>query len=252
MNFYNKWVFFCSLLIFTACCDDDKLTNFEFPNCSFDFEPKDNTSDQCFNHVLDSLAFCELIDVDEYFYLPITHREWMPYHCLSVGSQIPYINSKNEETFLIVQKLDKGIYSGRFNGFDDCDLNDDRHRIYCINREVMTAVLSSDLLGHSLSLILEVEFNRPFELPPKTGAILNINGNNISHFTAFVETNELENIQAGNLIFEEEFNILGESFMNVHTFENVVHDSFVQIYYNKEYGIIGFIDYAGELWKIKI
>lgn len=238
-------------MLITSCCDDDGIQEFEFPDCSVGDDLVDNTTDRCSNYLWDSTEFCEIIVVNEHYLLPMNHREWMPYYCLNVGDAIPYINSVNEETYLVVENLDRGLYSGGFNGFDDCGLNDGRHRIYCVNWEIMSTQLSSELLGHDFQIKLEVEFNRPFEIPLRTGAILNIRGNNISHFTAFVEPGDLENIQAENFIFDEEIELLGEVFLDVHTFKNVVQDSFVQFYYNKEFGVIGFVDYNNELWKLK-
>lgn len=253
MTYQRILLIMFSISIFNYSCSKNenlKVNHLE-SLCIIENPPNDFTSNSCIEHPLDSTIYCERVLVDSIFKFTPEERKWLPYFCCEIGDEIQFVNNNGEETELILEEKNRGVYTVGFNGFDNCDLIDERHREYCVNREIMAVKLNSTLLGQKLNVHIEVEFDRPFELPLETGVRLEIRGNGVSHLTAFVEKENLNNVNAGNLIFHEEIELLGELFSEVHTYRNVTNNNYIEMYYNKKYGIVGFKDSDEQLWKIK-
>jgi len=255
MTIFNRKVLILILvatIINSSCSNDNGLnTDHIQTECIIESIPEDFSSISCEESPVDTSIYCEIILVDKVFELTVDERKWIPYYCCELGEKIYFEDIEGNETGFVLEEKNRGIYTAGFNGFDDCDSLNEKHRVYCVNREVISIEFYSDLLRHELGIKLEVEFDRPFELPLETGVILEIRGNKINHLTAFVEEGDLNDINAENLIYHDEFELLGENFSNVHTYRNVVDNDFVEIFYNKEFGLIGFKDYNETLWKMK-
>lgn len=239
-------------LMFTISCADDEVshTKNSFPDCIIEGKPEDATQ-VCNPNIIDTTNTCEIVIVDEIFELTVDGKKWMPYYCLDVDDKIYFVDSIGNETYFVLRKKKRIIATSHFNGFDKCLISESQTRFYCINYEIIWTNVYSELLDQELSLRLEVEFNRPFILPLETGAILGIRTGNTNHLTAFVEVGDLNNVHFSNLIFYDELELLGEKFYDVHTYINPSQNSFIPMYYNKEYGIVGFRDRSNKLWKVK-
>lgn len=239
-------------LMFTISCADDEVSHTKniFPDCVIEGMTVDATQD-CSIATLDSTIFCELVSVVGMFELSVEERKWMPYYCLDINDKIYFVDSLGNETYFVLRNKNRNLAIGFPNGFDKCNESESQTRLYCVNYESIWTRVYSELLDQELSLKLSVEFDRPFKLPLETGVILEIRTGNTNHLTAFVEVGDLNNVEASNLIFYDELELLGEKFYDVHFRFNPWQSSSIPMYYNKEYGIVGFRDRTNKLWKVK-
>jgi hypothetical protein len=239
-------------MMFTISCADNDVeqTKNKFVNCVVEGMAVDATQD-CSIATLDTSIFCEIVSVDSIFELTVEERKWMPYYCLDINDKIYFVDSLGNETYFLLRNKNRNLATGFPNGFDKCTESESKTRLYCVNYENIFSRVYSELLDQELFLKLSVEFDRPFKLPLETGAILEIRTGNTNHLTAFVDPGDLNNVHASNLIFYDEIELLGEKFYNVHTSINSWQSSSIPMYYNKEFGIVGFRDQTKKLWKVK-
>ena len=239
------------MMFIISCADEDVAqTKNSFVDCVVEDMAEESTQ-SCSALTLDSTLFCELVSVDGIFELTVEERKWMPYYCLDINDKIYFVDSLGKETYFVLRKKNRNLATSFPNGFDKCIESESKTRLYCVNYENIFSRVYSELLDQELSLNLSVEFDRPFKLPLETGVILEIKTDNTTYLTAFVEVGDLNIVQASNLIFYNELELLGEKFYNVHTLKNTWQSSSIPMYYNKEFGIVGFKDRSNKLWKVK-
>jgi hypothetical protein len=239
-------------LLFTISCADDEVENAKNTAliCNMEDIAEDLTKN-CSEIIFDTTRYCDLIRIEETFELTVEERKWMPYYCMDINDKIYFVDSLGNETYFVLRKKGRNLVTDYLYGYDRCIVSESSKRIYCVNYENVLTTVYSELLNQELSVTLFVEFPRPSGLPIETGVNLKIRGNNTNHLFACVEERNLGYVPPGNLKFYNELELFGEKFYEVHSMTNTWQSSFIPMYYNKEYGIVGFRDQNKKLWKVK-
>jgi len=245
-----------------CACDQDpdkEFANHLFANCLLEEEVEDRISGMCSTGTFDSL-FCETVDVEGVTTISDAAKEWLPYFCCEPGDIVSF---KSQNSFFVQFTVEEKLFasaSHSYNGLDECDIDPDLHRLYCIDHETAWVRMSSEGLDITLTMSLNIEFERPFSDTIKNGTSIRVasfesNGSLFiqnTHFYAIVDPGNLTPINPSNLEFNEELTIFDEIFTNVYTYTIPDNEDFLKMHYSKEYGLVGFVVKTGREWALVI
>ncbi len=215
-----------------------------------DFNP------QCY---FDSTRSCELVDVQEFFPFSDDNKEWLKTFCLNDFDRIFFHDEDGNETFLEISRNDYSttrttIQSGA------CQTNPDQLKTYCIRTERASVEIRVPIASLSFNLsirnIFDVDEFGKIE-PSIVLEAITFEFSNVPGESKFI--NHLGILTDSESQFAQEFfpkiDILGKTFTNVYSSENgnifVPSDpDALKIFYNKEFGIVSFIDNNATQWVL--
>ncbi|MFK7904521.1 MAG: hypothetical protein AB8B69_05330 [Chitinophagales bacterium] len=246
-------VFFLLALI---SCKKEEIDK-KISNCLS--EEKEDGLTGCIKENFGSLYddYCEVIIVENVIRLSEGAKMWLPFYCYEVGEKIYYSNEQGNETFLSVKRKSYGRISTGHEEVGTCRDSTDRNKIYCVDGEYANITLSSDLLGLEPIISIKGEIKQPFSIDSiKTGTSLEIytirrtdsSAIITPHFNLTIENEDL--MIESNIKYYPEIEILGKYFFYVYSQKFDFFSVRIKIYYNKEFGLVSFVDKTGVQWRL--
>jgi len=240
------------LLALVSCQKEESppIRNHEFGNCLKDEEPL--FPEGC--NVFDSQTsqFCEVVHSPYIFSLSETAGDWLPYYCCEKGDTIPYLNQQGKKVHLSI--LGKSRSKTGIQVIGTCESDSSKNKIRCRNFEKAIIYIESALSEQVLVLHLWPDFETDSLESLKLGAHLNIyndtrrTNNNVFSFP--VDWINLTKPFPHNFEYLPEIKILGKTFFEVYTHEEGLNGFYTKIYYNKEFGMVSFVDETGVQWRL--
>lgn len=251
----NRYLPFLIVILFFSCSKENNgpLSRNQAlsADCLIEAEPNDFFN-EC---IFDTTFTCEVIELPDFFPISDDNKEWLKAFCLNNFDRIFFHNAEGEETFI---EISNTIYNtNQLVAFDSCDNDVTRRTQYCATSEIASvemrvpiASLTFDLtISNSLSLQSTGEFEtliniqaNTFDFSDQNNPIF-INHMRINPSLNFVSTQN----------FSSEIDILDRRFTDVYTsignFGSPDPDA-LQIFYNKEFGIVSFIDNNDTQWVL--
>lgn len=246
----SRLTLFFSVIFILFACDNDLDEVLEESNCLEELIPIDNSISNCFTNDLDTTRYCEQISLEQVFKLSNEAMTWLSYYCNPIEDKFYFVDENNQETFFELTDKEFEIRRQVFNGFDNCEDGTDRYRLYCANEENLKTKLFSELLNIEIEIQLTTAFERPFE-DLKHGIELYIRDENKILFHTIIEEGSLDPLISSNHLHFEEIEILDETYFDVFSYKSVIDTSNIQFFYNKDLGIVSFIDQFNNQWKRK-
>lgn len=202
---------------------------------------------------------CEVIEIQEFFPLENDEKEWLKTFCLDDFSKIFFHDSLGNETFIEI--TENSFNSVNANAlFGECDNQPRRSKSYCFKAEVAYSQIRIPIASMSFRLGISNFFsvNQEGEITSKLiidaytfeNSFDIIGEKNFSHLVFAPE----DRIALGHEIFPE-LTIIDKTFENVHSSNdnnqlNPRNPNALKIFYNKEFGIVSFIDKDGIQWVL--
>ena len=241
-------------LCIVSCKKEDNapIRNHEFGNCLKDEEPL--SSEGCNVFELQTSQYCEVIHSPHIFSLSETAGDWLPYYCCEKGDTIPYLNQQGKKINLSI--LGKSRSKTGIQVIGKCESDSSKNIIRCSNFEKAIIYIESALSEQVLNLHLWPDFEADSLESLKLGAHLNIYndaGRTNNHIFSFpVDWTNLTKPIPYDYQYIPEIEILGKTFFEVYTHEEELKGFYTKIYYNKEFGIVSFVDETGVQWRVDL
>lgn len=240
------------LLVLVSCKKeeiDEKISN-----CLL--EEKEDGVTGCIKENFGSLYddYCEVIIVEDVIRLSEDSKMWLPFYCYEVGEKIYYSDEQSNETFFSIERKNYSRLSAGYHNFETCLDSTNRKKLYCIDNEYASVTISSELLELEPTISVKSEIKLPFSIDSiKTGTSLEIrtldsSGTITPHFNLTIEKEE--SMINSNIKYYSEIEILGKHFFEVYSQKFDFFGGRIKIYYNKEYGIVSFVDETGVQWRL--
>ncbi|MEZ4888765.1 MAG: hypothetical protein R3E32_28825 [Chitinophagales bacterium] len=241
------------LLVLVSCKKEENapIRNHEFGNCLKDEEPL--YFEECILPESDSIEYCEIIYPNAILPLSNVASDLLPYYCCEIGDKIPFINQMNESVdFSISAKLRRPL---SVNQLEDCELDPTLKKINCVNYESVWFQIDSDLTDSGIVLYLLPTYVNEFLKFQELGEHLIIfnrfvRGIQRDLFIIPADLNNLNSSLSYNFQYLPEIEILGKTYFEVYTHEEDLKGFYTKIYYNKEFGIVSFVDETGVQWRL--
>lgn len=251
----NRYLLLLVSLILFSCSKDEDST----------LSKNQVLSAECFKDIVptgfsqgcssDSIYHCEVTEYQDEIPISNEDREWLKIFCLNDFDKIYFHDEEGNETFLeIAEKRFLTMY--RTVGIDTCA--DGRFRAFCVKTEQAQVEIRVPIASTTFNLGIRNNLN-----VQENGDIVSnvmIEAYTINSFlqsTLFI--NHLNVIPEAEFSFGQEFfseiEILDKTFNNVYTSNdsNLLisrHPDAIKIFYNKEFGIVSFIDNNGTQWVL--
>ncbi|MEO1516901.1 MAG: hypothetical protein AAFV95_17900 [Bacteroidota bacterium] len=258
----TRWSPFLLLLLLSlmasACFDDDDFTSPSDPkqsDCQQDSSDYDPVPFRAANHRIDEkyvfrdtscispTSACDLIEVPDTFYLIDRARNFLPQSKLSIGEKISYVNNKGAFLHFEIVEKDHAISKSYFTNPCVTGQGDG----YCFFGERYQLRMNS----HDCKYQLKIR-NNVFVRLDSLGNFRQLDG-----MAIFDETYRNGNTGIfylplyDNARIEAEYypsySLNGDEFAEVYKMEQ--YDK-MKVFYNQEYGLVGFIDEENVEWKI--
>jgi hypothetical protein len=242
------------LFMFINCTKSDPLLTYYPENCQVNNEAEDERVIPCnmHLHLIDTNRFCKTIAVEDEMFLSDRDREWMPYWCFEEGDKIYFENEFGIVNHFQVLGFGHKLLTAGYFGNDECEDDPEKENIYCMNIERIWGKLLVREFWQQINFRVEVAFDSILQLPIKKGLLVRLEGGKVFNSRTIVKKNRLGMIDAQSLIFEDVKRILDTDFYNVYTAKNLSDNKEIEFYFNKEFGIVGFRDDKGLMWKLRV
>ncbi len=244
------------LLVLVSCQKEEENTpirNHEFGNCLKDEEPLN--FEECVIYESDSVEYCEIAYPNAVLPLSEVAGDLLPYYCCEIGDKIPFINQMSESIdFRITAKWRRPT---SINHLEDCELGSNLKKINCVSYESVWFEIGSDLTNSGIVLNLlpvYVDESLEFKELGEHLVIFNrfIRGLERNPFIIPADLNNLNSSLPYDFQYLPEIEILNKTFFEVYTHEGDLKGFYSKIYYNKEFGIVSFVDETGVQWRLDI
>lgn len=241
---------FTILLVFG--CTKEFVQTHSFPvdeHCLTDLNLVTSHS-SCSPEEFDTSYYCGVKDTGFEFSFEENQKFWLPAFCCDIGDEIIFTNGKRKVTSIIV-KNKYYVACNTYTVSSHCDDGFDKWFKYCYKTEEAYVDFSSSELGFDFRIILNFDIRDIDSEDPNSNISVSIYELDQSghHVNTFLSNNMEREINDDFHKFHKVMNIHGESFENVHssTFFDL---SSVEMFYNKDYGLLSFIDQSGTQWSI--
>jgi len=257
----KRFLLFLILPLFFACKKNDQpvnlTTNQTFSaDCLKEAKSEDTFRGTCF---FDSIRHCELIEIPDKFLLTDENKEWLKPFCLNDFDKIFFHNEAGEETYLeVTGRSFLDIKSGAI--FPECPNDTTRFVSYCMRSEIATVDFRVPIAKTTFVLELTNRFGGSISSDIQQSLGLRAYTFNSSGSSALFPLIHHLNIQPENQnsifqTFFPEIEILGKTFDNVYSSNDgnsiiTSNPDALQFFYNKEFGIVSFIDNNGTQWVL--
>jgi len=205
----------------------------------FDFGDCDNPPSRS------NVEFCEIVQQEQLLLTDVT-KSWVPQYQFDVGTQFKYKNQAGQ-TLELTLTAKEHLLVERIQNRERCEENSDEFRGLCHETEIFYILLENEDKGIKLYVEMGMSF-QTFAFSDPTFvqgrllfAKLTPEGNKDGRFLwdeEFDESSSLFMITD----FEEESVLLNRTFQKV-----LSKDLY---FYNKQFGLVGFIDDFNELWVL--
>ena len=220
-------------------------------DCFEEAEPTSIAS-QC---IVDTTTYCQIVEIQESFPFSDDEKEWLKSFCLNTFDKIFFHNENGEEIFMEIDS--KGYFTNTsLRAFENC--SDDRLRAYCVQIEQANVGFWIPDLTTTFDLNLTKIFEGEYPDDLRSSLALwaftisepNVINNQFSLTTHLnIDVSLESNISQE---FFDEITILDRTFQNVFTSKDVIliSPNTLKFFYNKEFGIVSFIDNNGTQWVL--
>ena len=203
----------------------------------------------------DSTYHCDLIEYPDEIPISDENREWLKAFCLNDFDRIFFHDEDGNETYLEI--AEKRFMTMRQNiGIDTCA--GERLSVYCVKTEFANVEIRVPIASMTINLGIRNNFN-----VQDNGKI--ISSVVVEAYTLDASIQPVRYISHLNVIpefdnsllqeFSPEMDILDKTFEEVYTSNNTnlfvsPNPDALKIFYNKEFGIVSFIDNNGTQWVL--
>lgn len=256
----KQLLFFAVFLLVLVSCKKEGETpshDLVFGNC-LQYEEPVTLSDCDRLRIDNNPDYCKEIHQGVIFPLSETAGDWLPYFCLEKEDSISFVNSDNEFVHIsIVDKIRKRVFIDYTS--EICENDSSRTRFYCSVREAIYIRIQSPLSEQRLMLnftpYMEINGTSIQELPESL-RIYNLLPASVTGVrrSLSIPFNWENNSQPLPYDYQylPEIEILGKTFFEVYTHKEDLNGFYTKIYYNKEFGIVSFVDETGVQWRVDL
>ena len=257
----KRFILLLTLPLFFACSKDEPQASNLSKNqtlsadCLKDEMPLDNGLNQC---SLDTSFSCEVIEVQEPHFLSDEDKDWLKAYCLNDFDKIFFHDEDGNETYLEVSMHRYNTVTTTAFG-NRCVDDPEKLKAYCIKTDNATVEFRVPIAALSFEMRIRKNFNvDEFEIIEPSLYIEAVTFDFadpdkfkiINHFGALVDE-ELLGFQR----FFPEIDILGKTFKEVYSSNETnvlfpIDPDALKIFYNKEFGIVSFIDNNNTQWVL--
>lgn len=250
-----------ALPLFFACSKEESQSSNLSKNqtlsadCLKDEMPFDIGPSQC---GFDTSFFCEVIEVQEPYFLSDEDKEWLKAYCLNDFDKIFFHDEEGNETYLEASSHRYSTITTNALG-NGCVDDPEKSKTYCIKSDNARVEFRVPIAALSFELSIRNNFSvDEFETiePSLYIEAVTYNFSNpdnfriINHFGASVDDN-----RRSFQIFFPEIDILGRTFKEVYSSNDTnvfppIDPDALKIFYNKEFGIVSFIDNNNTQWVL--
>lgn len=196
------------------------------------------------------------------FALEEDSKSFLPFYCFEENDLIEYVNDAGDD---IEFEVESKLYSkASFTKTAQilCNVDSIKNIGLCFDTESARVKIKSDVAGLDFFIRLQTELDRDVKEKDDTriGDFIEVTQNQIVDsmyrgtiiFKIVVNPRSLTNTSTINQLFYDEIEIAGKKFTEVFSYDQSnFNDNFVQIFYNKAFGIVGFTDENGVQWRLK-
>ena len=244
----------CCLLL--GCKNDKDIVGPKLLTCIIE-DPTDFTElQQCVLPPGDT-SWCELIDIDDVWFLNEDSKAWLPQYCLDEGNNVQYRNELGQQLEFSVTRQNAITRTGH-NGFDQCASDSTKAYWYCSKSETLSVSLTNADLDIRFNIIIGKEVERPIQQDYRLGDAIEIwlwqnSPFNIEQlFHHVVEQGDLDYTAPINLEYFESLELGGYTFSEVYSmYFTSPFEKDYQVYYNKSFGLIAFNDPDDHTWVLQ-
>lgn len=223
-------------------CVEDILSPFPPPTCS-DVKQTD--------------YFCDVEFLGKY-QLEESSKLFQPQYCEAIGNKITYKNDKGTLLDLAVYQKGYGETNVIHNSFVPCAGDTNKYKGYCIDYQQLWISLRSDQTGLDISMYVLTAPDYDNAAAKHVGDFLKITRKKSANafwqdFYAVINRRSLSYDKTELQEYYPEIELLGRKFTEVisNDISLFVDPKPYKYYFNKEVGLIGFVDSAGVLWVIE-
>lgn len=211
---------------------------------------------------------CGQVFSDTHFPLSEEACSWLLNYCCEEDKEVQFINSDGDNSFLFIDERKPVLMNAPIEV--PCENQSDKKLTYYHYFEIATVRLGTSLSDEMLSLEVWPDRENILSDAPKLGAYMDINiyessflGHNNTdrsnsneiyypRFTIPIDRANLSLPFRYDFQYLPEIEILGKTFYKVYTHEEELEGFYTKIYYNKEFGIVSFVDETGEQWRLDL
>ncbi len=255
------------LLVLVSCKKEEENPQrvvFELGKCFNGTVPGNFTMEHDDSN-FDTNLYCGKIFAETHFPLSDKACEWISNYCCEENKEFPYVNELGERIFLSIENRSPVLMKAPTS--IPCENQPDKKTTYYHYFEMARVYLKSSLSEQSIVLNIWPSFEDILSDTPKLGSRMDIYN--------YLERTEISspldiphnNIENRSYRFPAdwinltkpfpyeyqylpEIEILDKTFFEVYTHEEDLKGFYTKIYYNKEYGIVSFVDATGMQWRV--
>lgn len=254
----NRYLLILVLSVFFSCSKDgvkdpENIDAFELSknpyfssDCLIGEVAENITGGSCKDSNIDSSQVCELISIEERNTIENESKEWFKFYCTEKSDKIYYHDSDENETYF--EFLDNGYFIAFSYRLLECPDDPLKKLMACTESERAYVNFYSPHLQKEFNLNVKENYRLDeFQITEKYPQIdlYTYNApNSIKHFSFAPKV-----VKSSDTFFDQ-IEIHGKVFFDVYTFEDRPNPEAIQFFYNKEFGIVSFIDNNGTQWVL--